>query len=1140
VSSLIHFLSGLRSVGAVLSLDGDRLKCNAPKGVITDDLRAQIAAQKQEIMAFLRDAAQRPEPGHDFKRPAERVARESPQANGELQNRAPGGGRPGEHPLSRSQRRLWFLDRMDPGKAVYNISIPMRLLGPLDRRALDEALRTVIARHECLRTHFVERDGVPWAVVESRPHWEMEFADLSALDPSDREPKVARLLEKGAQRPFRLETAPLMRVTLSRMTEREHVVQFVIHHIIFDGWSMGVIAGELTQIYPASLYGLAARLPPLQLQFRDFVRWEEEQDGQSSEKDLDYWRKQLAGDLPQLALPTDFPRPPTQSIRGDRVFADIPKELVGQLHSLAHAHNATFFMVLFAAFTVLLRRYTGQDDIVLGTPSSGRLKKEFERVIGFFVNNLVLRVDLSGDPSFAEVIRRVRKMALEAFEHQGTPFDRLVEDLQPERNLDRSPIFQVMFALQNAALPLKQFGDIELKPMEVESPYTRYDLTVDIYPHEEHFKCNFEFNTDIFEKASMRQLLNHYVHLLGAVCAGPTVPISSFALLSAEERSRQLFEWNETAHVSQAHSSVVAWVRAQALKTPDKIAVVFGTKALTYAEVDAQSNRLAQALRDRGAGPETVVGLYMQRSPQLIIGLLGIMKAGGAYLPLDPAWPSQRLEFLLNDAEVPILLTEREWDGTIPQASAKILFIDELEVHGGAMPEGTLEPGCDDLAYMIYTSGSTGTPKGTQITHGALVNLLASMLREPGLTQNDTLVAITTFSFDIAGLEIFGPLVCGATLVLASREQAMDPEKLAMLLDTTNATVLQGTPSTWRMLVESGWMGKSNLRMWCGGETLPPDLAGSLLARGKELWNLYGPTETTIWSAAHRVGGGENPVLIGRPIAQTRMYILDENGQPTPLGVPGELYIGGAGVARGYWRRPELTAARFLPDPFDAGGRMYRTGDLARYRRDGQIQLLGRTDHQIKLRGHRIELGEIEAVIESYPGIRQAVVAVTGEGTGKQLAGYIRLDPAGADTESLRSWLHERLPEYMLPAVFLKLGEIPLTPNGKVDRKRLPAPAASARESRPSAMTARNQTEQRLSKLWSDVLKVNTPGVRDNFFDLGGHSLLLLQVHSRLNREFQTNIAVVDLFRYPTIEGLASYLDRRRSTGGQAAEASIQ
>lgn len=1039
---------------------------------------------------------------------------------------------PAEHPLSRSQQRLWFLDQLDPGNPVYNISVALRLDGPLVRSALEESLRIILRRHESLRTRFVERDGVPVAVVGDGQNWTPEFVDVSTVPEADQDAAIVQLVSEESQRPYVLDKGPVFRFTLYKKNEHEHIALLGMHHIVSDGWSLGVFSQELGQVYQACVRHEVPSLPPLPVQFRDFVQWERDQQHHASGGDLEYWRRQLDGELPQLALPVDRPRPPVQTFRGQRVTADFTTGLERRLNALARRHNATFFMVVLAAFGVLLRQFTRQDDILIGTPTAGRLESRFEGLIGFFVNNLVLRTDLSNDPTFAELIGRIRKVALEAFEHQRTPFDRLVELLQPERNLDRSPLFQVMFTLQNAGGALPQLGDIANSPFEYQGFRARYDLAVDVYPYEGHFRCDFEFNTDIFEEATIHRMLRQYLHILELACVDADQPIHKLQLLEEPQRRQLIETWNQTATPQAPWPTVTAWFAAQARETPASIAISMGDRSLTYSELDAQSSSLAAALQSRGVGSSDVVAVFLERSPEMVIGLIGILKAGAAYLPLDPALPAQRIEFLLADAEVPLILTQRELRNSLPRTSSAVVNIEEVNESPSESEIG--QASGDDLAYLIYTSGSTGNPKGTEIQHAALVNLLASMLREPGLSAKDTLVAVTTLSFDIATLEIFGPLVCGAKLVIASRDQVIDPEQLGELLDFSGATVMQATPSTWRMMIESGWMGRPSLRMWCGGEALAPDLAESLMTRGGELWNLYGPTETTIWSAAHRVRSGENPILIGRPIGNTQMYILDEQLQPVPVGVTGELFIGGLGVARGYRGRPELTASRFLPDPFDSTGsrRMYRTGDLARYCQDGQLQLLGRTDHQIKLRGHRIEPGEIEVVIERHPSVRQAVVALDGQGANIQLVGYIRYAESSGDVDQIRLWLRERLPDYMVPGILVPLDEFPLTPNGKIDRKRLPSPQPVSREPGRDFVSARNQTEQRLSELWSDALHVDRPNIRDNFFDLGGHSLLLVQLHARLKREFNTNIAVVDLFRYPTIEGLASFLDRSITSPG--------
>ncbi len=1033
--------------------------------------------------------------------------------------------------MSRSQRRLWFLNQLDPGNPVYNIVIPLAVNGPLKREVFEESLKALVDRHEALRTRFLQKEGVPYAVVEDTRDWHADFVDYSLLCRGEQQEQVVGFIREAARKPFLLDQGSLFRATLLRKSPDEHVLMLAMHHIISDGWSLGILARELGAIYQSRIQSREFPLQPSRFQFRDFVAWEQQESELASGADMQYWRKQLDGDLPALDLPTDHPRPSLQTFRGQRVTCELSSMLTGQLQKLSREQNATLYMILFAAFTVLLRRYSRQEDILVGTPTAGRLKSDFEGIVGFFVNNLVLRTDLRGNPSFVELLRRVQKTALEAFEHQSIPFDQLVEELQPERSLDRSPIFQVMFSLQNAPLPPLRLGDLAMTPLEFEGFRARYDLAVDIYLLEGNYHCDFEYNTDIFEEATVRQILQHYIRLLQVAVSSPATPIDALPMLSEEERCHLLEEWNSTEMPLEPYATVPAWFRAQRIKSPEATAVEMGRRTLSYAELDAQSSRLASVLRAQGIGRGTVAGIYLQRCPEIVVALLGILKAGAAYLPLDPSLPPKRTEFLLSDSAVRVIITHTDLRDALPESEASHLMIDMVDLNGEDI-EGSVadEPKPEDLAYLIYTSGSTGNPKGTEIPHGALVNLLSSMLREPGISSTDTLVAITTLSFDIAALEIFGPLVCGAKVVLASRDQVIDPESLAALIADSEATIVQATPSTWRSLVESGWMGQTNLRMWCGGEALSSDLAENLLARGRELWNLYGPTETTIWSSAHRVRGGENPVLIGKPIGNTRMYILDAEAQPVPIGVPGELYIGGAGVARGYWRRPDLTATRFMADPFatSPGRRMYRTGDRARYRRDGQIQLLGRTDHQIKLRGHRIELEEIETVLNRHPEVLQAVVVLHGEGSDQQLVAWVRL-PDEADVGQLRRWLQTQLPEYMIPSAFLPIQEIPLTPNGKVDRKRLPVPKGFARERSTVTVNPRSEIEKQLAKLWSDVLGIDRVGIRDNFFDLGGHSLLLIRVHAGMRKDMDVHIPVVDLFRYPTIESMAACLERRLS-----------
>ncbi|WP_263360098.1 non-ribosomal peptide synthetase [Acidicapsa ligni] len=1111
MKSLIEFLSDTRSLGITLGITEDRLVCNAPKGVVTAEIRQELADRKADILAFLRQT----------QRTTASELPSNPSA---------------ELPLSHSQQRLWFFTQLDPDNPVYNVVISIWLNGQLNREALERSLRSIVERHDSLRTGFYGRNGQPFAQIKDISSWKLSNIDLTHLNEEEAKSEAGRLARIAAREPFRLDHPPLFRASLFQVSSQRALLVVAMHHIVSDGWSLGILSQELTQLYAAFVSGQPSPLATPSFQFQDYVRWEQEAGRKAADRQLPFWLERLSGELPVLELPCDRPRPAIQTFNGNRIAINIEEPLAQQLRELSRVTGTTVFMIFLAAFQTLLYRYTGVEDILVGSSTSNRPRQEFTTQVGFFVNNLVLRGDLSGNPTFTELLKRIQETATSAFAHQNVPFERLVEALHPERALSHNPLVQAMFNFQNLPMPELHFAALTAEIADIDPGIARADLNLEIWPRPQGYRCDFEYSTDLFDEITIRQMQRHFVRIIEAAVANPMCHIGMLPLLSDFEDQQLIEDWNNTATPAPQYATVPAWFRAQAASKPTATAVVANDESMTYAELNERSDHLAAILKLHGIGREVIAGIYLSRSLNMVVALLAVLKAGGAYLPLDPAFPGHRIEFLLNDANVPLLLTESSLAAALPKTQARILVIDEpIEIgeRVGASITATLEnsnsePRPEDLAYMIYTSGSTGTPKGTEITHGALVNLLASMLQEPGLRSGDTLLSVTTLSFDIAALEVFGPLVSGAKLVLATREQAINPQALTELLSEFDITILQATPSTWRMLVESGWTGKSNLRMWCGGEALSPDLAESLLSRGSALWNLYGPTETTIWSAAHQVVYDEVPILIGHPIANTQFYILDAFQRPTPRGVAGELYIAGDGVARGYWRQPELTEARFLPNPFAqiSNSRMYRTGDLARYRHDGQVQLLGRTDQQIKLRGYRIELGEIEAVIERHPRVLRAAVVLNGQGASQRLVAYVKHSEDLSASE-LRTWLQQRLPEYMLPSVFITLSEFPLTPNGKIDRKKLPAPEQPKQQS-ASAAIAKNQMERTLLNVWSELLHSNSIRVTDNFFDLGGHSLLLMQVHAQLRQQVDPNLAVVDLFRYPTIESLAAHLEKRQ------------
>lgn len=912
------------------------------------------------------------------------------------------------------------------------------------------------------------------------------------------------------------------------------------HHIIFDGWSFGVVQKEVAALYKAFSSGEPSPLPDLPIQYADYAVWQRQWlQGEVLESQLSYWKRHLAGAPAVLELPTDRPRPAVQTFAGRVLTFTLPKALLASLRSLSRREGVTLFMTLLAAFKVLLSRHTGQQDIVVGSPIANRTRVEVEGLIGFFVNTLVLRTDLSRSPTFREVLKRVREVTLGAYSHQDLPFEKLVEELRPERDLSHTPLFQALFVLQNAPMSPPELAGVSLQPYQVRRDTSMFDLSLFLYETEEGLYVAAEYNTDLFEAATIERMASHYRTLLEGVAADTGQPITSLPLLQEAERRQLLVEWNDTASEYPREQRLHQLIEAQVEKTPEAVAVVFEGQQVSYAALNRRANQLAHHLRRLGVGSEVLVGLCMERSVEMVVALLGILKAGGTYVPLDPEFPRERVAFMLADSAAPLLVTQQRLLPELPAHRAQVLCLDTdwpsiaRESSDNLTPLGNPE----QLAYVLYTSGSTGQPKGVQIPHRALVNFLASMQQQPGISEKDVLLAVTTLSFDIAGLELYLPLTAGARVVIASRETASDGQALGEAIERSAATIMQATPATWQLLLAAGWAGQPHLKVLCGGEALPLDLAQQLLSRCGQLWNLYGPTETTIWSTISQVTAVEEKISIGRPIANTEIYILDEQRQPVPAGVPGELCIGGDGLARGYLNRPELTAEKFIAHPFSSapGARLYRTGDLARYWSDGRIEHLGRLDFQVKLRGFRIELGEIEAVLRQHEAVAEAVVVAREDRIGeKRLVAYVVAQgKAEPSTGELRNHLHTKLPDYMIPSSFVCLPSLPLTPNGKVDRRALPTPEAGQMESKESYVAPRTQTEETLAGIWAQLLDRKQVGIHDNFFDLGGHSLLATRVVSHIRGALHVDVPLRLLFEFPTVSKLAEHLEFMRWADGK-------
>jgi len=1035
-------------------------------------------------------------------------------------------------PLSFAQRRLWFLDKLEPNKSVYNVSEAIRLKGPLDRDALGRGINRIIQRHDSLRTTFGELDGNPVQVVAASLQIDIALQALTHLAPEEREHQAARSISDRANQPFDLKQGPLIRVSLMQMAADDHILLISMHHIVSEGgWSMSIFLRELNAHYAADFLERPASLPELPIQYGDYAVWQQDWlQGEVRDQLLDYWKQHLQGAPAVLNLPSDRARPSQQTYAGSKESHCFPAPLKNLLGDFSKAEGATLFMTVLAAFAVVLGRYSHQDDLVVGVPMAGRGSPETHDLIGFFANTLPLRANLTGDPTFRELVQRVKQVSLGAFDHEDLPFEMTVEALRPERSLAYTPIFQVMFAYQNAPREELQLPGIEASPFEIETNTSMFDLTLFLWERPEGLLASLEYSTDLFDRTSIQRLLRNMEVLLAGAMTSPETPISRLPLLDDAERRRITIDWNSTEAEYPADVPLQTLIEAQSQGSPQAVAVTCGAESLTYRELNARANQLAAHLRSLGAGPDKLVGVCLERSTDLVVALLAIVKTGSAYVPLDPNYPDDRIRQIALHSGIGILVAARNIQSRLPDFQGRIVALDWGLLNGYESRDGVAQVTGEHLAYVLYTSGSTGKPKGVAIPRRALLNLLWSMREQLQFSAADVLLAVTTISFDIAGLEIWMPLITGARLVLADSETVMDGRRLQSELELQGVTFLQATPSTWRMMLESGWQGKRDLKAACGGEAMPKDLARELLPLVGRLWNLYGPTETTIWSTAYEISKPDGPILIGKPIANTQTYVLDKNLAPVPIGVAGELYIGGDGLARGYLHQDELTAERFVPNPFRTGSSIYKTGDVARHGQDGDIECLGRNDHQIKLRGFRIEPEEIRAALTQHADISDAVAVLdTSAGEGRIVAYVVAPGGQPPATAELRDFMRRSLPDYMLPSVFVFLDALPLTPNGKVDRRALPppgAPAAKAEFAEPQ-----NEVEAGLKAIWESILGVSPIGTRDDYFELGGHSMMAVRLFSEIKKAFDIELPLATLYHAPTIEALAQVLSAGSASG---------
>ena len=1047
--------------------------------------------------------------------------------------------RRGPAPLSYAQQRLWFLNQFDPGGCIYNLRHACRVSGALDPEALRKALDALVRRHESLRTNFSVRDGIPFQVIaESRPV-KLSVIDLRGAPEPPGEAEIEELLRREARRPFDLEHDPLFRAALLRLDENEHVLLLVTHHITTDLQSNTILFRDLGALYEAFSTGRPPALPELPIQYVDFAVWQRERlTGEIVGEQLSYWKQLLRDCPPPLELPADRPRPAVRTFRGERLGTLLPKNLAEEMVGLGGRAGVSMYMTLLAAFQTLLHRYTGSDDVVVGSPIAHRARPETAEVVGFFLNMLVVRTDFSGDPTFLDLLGRVRERVLEAYAHQDLPFEKLVEELQLERSLGHHPLFNIVVNIPNASRPTLKLPGVTLSPLEFDMGTSKHDLTLFMEDLPDGLYAYVEYNEDLFEADTIRRMLGHFQTLLEAVADDPSRPVSELTILTAAEREQLLCEWNDTAAARGAERCVHGLFETQAGLTPEAVAVVCGAERLTFDELNRRSNQLAHYLRRLGVGPEVPVGISVERNVGMLVALLGVLKAGGAYVPLEPCHPRGRLSFMLADSGAAVVLTQARLSANLPPTSARIVLMDaewgDIERESSDTPATGVT--ADNLAYIIYTSGSTGTPKGVAVEHRSVAGLLAGAGNIFDGGRPADVLASTSLSFDFSVFELFLPLTTGGKIIVA--QNALE---LSTFTAAQGITMICGVPSAIAELVKMDAVPSSVETVVLGGEFAPQSLVRQVyLRRGvRQVFDIYGPTESTVCSVlALRTADG--PETIGRPLAGEQVYILDENLRPMPVGVPGELHLGGAGLARGYLNRPGLTAERFIPHPFSdrPGARLYKTGDAARYRSGGDIEYRGRLDQQVKVRGFRIEPGEIEAALARHPDVTECVAVVREDLPGdKSLAAYVvARHESSPRAGELRQFLQSRLPEYMIPSTFVRLDALPLTPNGKIDRRSLPRPEKVRPELDEGYVAPRTLLEKTVADIWGALLGIDRVGVRDNFFELGGHSLLATQAISRLRALIPLDIPLRALFEHPTAESLAEAIGERRVAQVEDAE----
>ena len=1111
MSTIAELLRSLEANQIRIWSEGENLRFSAPTGVMTAEMRKQMAARKVELIAFLQKAL---------------------DASTPVQQRIPKAEHDGVLPVSFSQERLWFLDRLEGPSATYNVFKVLRLRGKLNEAALNGALADIVQRHESLRTTFEHMEAAKSPQQRIHPQMDiaLEVVDVSATPEVELWNEACRRAAEIIKTAFDLKKGPLVRFHLVRLSPQDQLLVFTLHHIISDGWSIMVLLKDFAACYEARLMGKKANLQEINRQFADYAIWQRQTlQANVLEAELAHWQLVLSAAPHLLELPTDYPRPAHLSQNGGHVRWCIPLVQTNGLQEFVRLEDVSLFGLLMTAWSILLSRYSGETDIVVGFPVANRNHFEMEPVVGFMMNMIALRIQMDGDPTVREVLCRVREATLDALTHASIPFERLVQELNPPRNLSYAPLFQVAMAFEDETTTMVSIEGAKVEVVDLHTNTAKFDLMLWIASREEGLTLTLEYAADLFTKPTIERMREHFDQVLFGLIASPNVRISEIPVLTQADRQQMIKGWSGTYRNYPQDKTVRNLVEEQAARLPHKVAVVCGETQITFAELNRRANHLAHSLRLLGVGPDVLVGICLERSVDMVIAMFAVQKAGGAYVPLDLALPTDRLSFMIEDSAVGIIVTSSRAAAELPPHRMRTVFVEEVRVSGSLDNDLTDHVALDSLAYVRYTSGSTGRPKGVAIQQRALLNFLLSMTERPGCTSGDVLLAVTTYSFDISELEIWLPLICGGRIVLATRDQAADSAELLRLIGQHKVTVMQATPATWQLMIDGGWIGNRRLKALCGGEALQPDLAEKLLPRCAELWNMYGPTETTVWSTCARVTSSSE-IHIGRPIANTEIYVLDRHLQPVPVGVTGELLIGGNGLAAGYLNRPELTDEKFIPHPFRRNAKLYRTGDLAKYRPDSNIVCLGRTDSQVKVRGYRIELGEVEAVLARVPGIKAAVVVLHQD---QLIAYYVSESGHPVEVSTCREILRTWLPDYMMPAIFVPLETVPLTANGKVDRNALPSPNVSASSVSNVYAAPRTNTEQKMVAIWEEILQRSPIGIHDNFFDVGGHSLLAVTLFAKVERELGRRLPLASLFQNGTIAQLARLVETDREQKDQ-------